>query len=67
MEQSASIFHFHTATACQRLYFSFITRTQQPLHTEPGRQAGGREREHSGVKRNNRKETEKKRRMTGRG
>jgi hypothetical protein len=28
MLQSASIFHFHTPTACQRKYFSFIAKRQ---------------------------------------
>ncbi len=39
MEQSASMFHFHTAMACHRLYFSFIA-DQRAKQKQRQRQRG---------------------------
>lgn len=43
MEQSASMFHFHTPTACQRTYFSFMRTTKEERQTEDGAAAGRRQ------------------------
>lgn len=40
MEQSASMFHFHTPTACQRTYFSFMKEEERRSEGDGG--GGGR-------------------------
>ena len=42
MEQSASMFHFHTPTACQRTYFSFMrTKKEEEERQTEGHGGGG--------------------------